>query len=398
MTRLIVEALAQAPLSARRLELVERKGLGHPDTICDSLVEAIAVALNRLYRARTGTVLHYNLDKALLVAGQCAKGFGWGRPTRPMTLFVGDRATLEADGVSLPVEDTARETVDAWIAAHLPHVRPGKDLVMQSVLAPGSVELRGVFDASTPVASNDTSGASGYAPRTPTEDLVLAVEQYLNGLEFKARFPDTGEDVKVFAVREDDRVALTIAMPLFAAAIESERAYFDRKDAILAALAARFQDLPLALHWALNTLDARGRGADGTYLTVTGTSAEDGDSGQVGRGNRVGGLIAFARPASGEAAAGKNALTHAGKIYGVLSDHLARAIYARCPALREVYVNLMTSIGQPVDRPWAGVQVILADGTRLADVEATIRAVVDEELAAFGAFRERLLSGEYRVC
>ena len=61
------------------MEVVERKGIGHPDTICDSLVEAVSVALNCMYLAELGAIPHYNIDKALLIAGQCAKGFGWGR-------------------------------------------------------------------------------------------------------------------------------------------------------------------------------------------------------------------------------------------------------------------------------------------------------------------------------
>jgi len=108
----VIEALSQPPMAARRVEVVERKGLGHPDTICDALVEAVAVALNRMYRERAGAILHYNIDKALLVAGQCVTGFGWGELTRPMTLYVGDRATFEADGVKLPVEETMGEAVD----------------------------------------------------------------------------------------------------------------------------------------------------------------------------------------------------------------------------------------------------------------------------------------------
>jgi S-adenosylmethionine synthetase len=396
---LVIEALRQVPVAERRIELVERKGLGHPDTICDALVEAIAVALNRLYRERTGTVLHYNIDKALLAAGQCAKGFGWGELTRPMTLVVGDRATLEVDGVALPVVETMRQAVDAWVGAHLPRVHPGKDLRVQSMLAAGSVELRGIFEASRgPVASNDTSGGSGWAPLSPTERLVLDIEQFLNGSEFKARFPDTGQDVKVFGVRQDARVAVTVAMPLFCADIASEASYFARKDEVLGALAARFGVAPLAVEWRLNNLDARGRGADGAYLTVTGTSAEDADSGQVGRGNRVGGLIAHARPTSGEAAAGKNAVAHAGKVYGVLSQHLAGRVHARCPELREVYVHLMARIGEPVDRPWAAVQVILPPGLTLADVEPSIRAVMEAGLAGLPAFRQTLLRGECPVC
>lgn len=39
--------------------------------------------------------------------------------------------------------------------------------------------------------------------------------------------------------------------------IESERVYFEPKDAILAVLAGRFQDAPLGLHWALPCGESR---------------------------------------------------------------------------------------------------------------------------------------------
>ncbi len=42
------------------------------------------------------------------------------------------------------------------------------------------------------------------------------------------------------------------------------------------------------------------------FLTVTGTSAEMGDDGSVGRGNRCNGLITPNRPMSMEATSGKN--------------------------------------------------------------------------------------------
>jgi S-adenosylmethionine synthetase len=394
VVNLVVEALPGRPVAERRVEMVERKGLGHPDSICDALVEAIAVALHRLYVAEAGAPLHFNVDKALLVAGQCAKDFGAGRVTRPMRFIVGDRATFDVDGRRLPVEALVRDTVQGWLAAHLPRVRPGH-LETEIALAPGSVELRGLFgDGSRVVGSNDTSGASGYAPLTPTEALVLGVERFLNGPAFKVRFPDTGEDVKVFAVRRDERVAVTVAMPLACEAVACEAAYFRRKEEVLAVLAERFAGEPLAVDWRLNNLDAPGRGAAGTYLTLTGTSAEDADSGQVGRGNRANGLIALARPASEEAAAGKNAVAHAGKVYSVFSHHLARLVHARCPGIAEVTVYLMARIGEPVDRPWTSVQVMLAAGAALGDVERSIRAVVTEATAGLPAFREALAQGE----
>lgn len=396
---IVLEALPDAPIERRRVELVERKGIGHPDTICDCLVEAISVALNAMYLERVGAVPHYNIDKALLIAGQAAKGFGWGELTRPMELIVGDRATFVVGGLALPVEETARAAVDTWVARHLPHVNPSADLVMRSALAPGSAELTRIFRAPEAViVSNDTCGASGYAPLSPTERLVADVERFLNSAAFKTPFPDTGEDVKVFARRRDDRVTVTVAMPLLAHPTTSEARYFARKDEVLAVLQARYQDGPFAIEWHLNTLDRPGASTEGVYLTVSGTSAEDGDSGQVGRGNRANGLIAFSRPTGGEAAAGKNPIAHAGKVYSVLSHRLAALIHARCPALAEVQVHLSVSIGAPVDRPAVGVQVILGRGMALGDVEGAIREVVAIELERMPAFRAELIRGEHSVC
>ncbi|MFB6147348.1 MAG: methionine adenosyltransferase, partial [Candidatus Nanohaloarchaea archaeon] len=50
-------------------ELVERKGIGHPDSICDGVAESVSRALCREYRDRFGKVLHHNTDEVQLVAG-----------------------------------------------------------------------------------------------------------------------------------------------------------------------------------------------------------------------------------------------------------------------------------------------------------------------------------------
>ena len=394
----VIEAIGGTPVADRRMEVVERKGLGHPDTICDLAAEAASVALGRLYLERTGAMAHYNVDKALLVAGQCTKHFGGGEVTRPIELIIGDRATDVLGGRALPVVETVRDAVEQWVGAHLPGIRPGKDLVTRVALAPGSEELRGVYTSEVAIASNDTSGASGYAPLTPTEEVVLAVERYLNSPPFKAAFPDTGQDVKVMGVREDRRLAVTVAMPLSCVLTRSESAYFARKEEVLHDLSRRFASAPFDLDWRLNCLDRPGQGTGGVYLTLTGTSAEDADSGQVGRGNRANGLIAFSRPTGGEATAGKNPAAHAGKVYSVLSHRLARLVHARCPALREVYAHLVVRIGEPVDRPWTGVQVRLAPGAVLADVEGEIRGAVEAELARLPEFRAELVRGEHLVC
>ena len=395
----LIETLTEVPVAQRRMELVERKGLGHPDTICDSLAEAVAIALNRMYLAELGYIPHYNVDKALLVAGECTKGFGRGEVRRPMELILGDRATFEVGGRRLPIEDTVHAAVQAWTTAHLPRVRPGRDLTTRIALAPGSAELQGIFGGrSGSMASNDTSGASGYAPPSPTEAIVLAIERFLNGAEFKHRFPDTGQDVKVFGLREDEHLAVTVAMPLECGAMTSENAYFQRKEEILSALVERFAGAALQLDFRLNNLDRPGRGVDGVYLTLTGTSAEDADSGEVGRGNGVNGLIAFSRPAGGEAAAGKNPVAHSGKIYSVLSHRIAALIHARHPEILQVYVHLAARIGEPVNRPWTGIQVILPKDMSLSDIASGLRGLVDAELGRLDEFCAELARGEHPIC
>jgi S-adenosylmethionine synthetase len=154
-----------------------------------------------------------------------------------------------------------------------------------------------------------------------------------------------------------------------------------------------------AIDLSINALDDPQRGQDGLYLTVLGTSAESGDGGQVGRGNRVNGLINLSRPMTLEAAAGKNPVSHVGKIYNVLSHQIAHRICQTADAVEEAYVWLCSRIGQPLDDPWsATVQLTLAPGASLTDVEARINELVHEELANVYQFTERLTRGEFPIC
>ncbi|GIW44522.1 MAG: S-adenosylmethionine synthetase [Candidatus Binatia bacterium] len=395
--RFVLEALQQQPIARRRCEFVEAKGVGHPDTICDALVESISVALARMYLERLGFVAHFNVDKALLAAGQCAKTFLGGQVVQPMRLFFGDRATFVADGQSLPVIDAAEQAVAEWLQTNLPRVRLGRELAIEPVLAPGSAPLRRIYGQPEEVLSNDTSGAVGFAPFTPTEELTRAVCTFLNSESFKHEFPDTGQDVKVFAVRSDQRIELTIAMPFLCEAIDTEATYFRRKEEVLHALQREFSGGGCELDFRLNTLDQRGQGADGLYLTLTGTSAEDADSGQVGRGNRPYGFIAFARPVGGEAAPGKNPVGHVGKIYSVASQRIAEQIHAHYPELLEVYVSLAVRIGEPVAQPWVSVQLLLPPGSSVEEFAPSIQELVSREVEALPELWRALLAGKFRV-
>lgn len=384
------------------VEIVERKGIGHPDYICDSIMETISITLSKEYRKAFGTILHHNIDKGLLAAGRTIKTFGGGRITRPMELTIGDRATFVAGSKKIPVREIAIESAKEWIRRNLRFIDPEKDIKYRVVLAPGSTELVDIFKRPGAVRpANDTSAAVGYYPLSPTERVVLELEGYLNSKKFKTKYPETGEDIKVMGLRRKKELDLTVAMPFISRFINSEDEYFERKDTVLKKInqfLKKFEDFKdIRVH--LNTLDEKGRGLSGIYLTVTGTSAEDADSGQVGRGNRVNGLISMNRPMGTEAAAGKNPVSHVGKIYNVLAHHMARRIYEEISGLKEVYVLLLSMIGTPIDRPQMASAQVLTDGkTRIKDIQKRIRMIIETELSGINKFCDDLSRGVFKIC
>jgi S-adenosylmethionine synthetase len=237
MDAIHIQAIPGPTVADLDVEIVERKGLGHPDTICDAVMDRISQALSQAYVKRFGAILHHNCDKGLLVAGQVERRFGGGRVREPMRLIIGDRATAAADGVAVPVAEIAVETAKCWFREHLRHVDSEKHVSYQVELKPGSEELTALFSERKRVlGANDTSAAVGYAPLSETELLVLEAERHLNSPAFKPRFPETGEDVKIMGVRRGRRIDLTVAMPLLDRFVESEEEYFRRKKGVYEAL------------------------------------------------------------------------------------------------------------------------------------------------------------------
>ncbi len=397
-----VNELLQVPVGEQPLEIVERKGVGHPDHICDAIMNEVSVALSKEYIKRYGTVLHHNIDKALLAAGEVRRRFGGGEVKRPILMVFGDRATYDVDGDSVPVDEMAVETAKKWFSKNMRFVDPDKHVRYQVELAKGSEALRDIFKRKGRyLGANDTSAAVGYAPLTETEKTVLLTERYINSPSFKKDFPETGEDVKIMASREGMNLDLTIALAFVDRFIENENQYFNRKAEVVEDVTrfvgsrARFDGVEVSI----NTLDKRGRGMGGMYLTVLGTSADDGDGGQVGRGNRVNGLIPLNRPTCSEAAAGKNPVSHVGKIYNLLTYEIAQHVYQKVSGLREVYVWLLSQIGKPINEPKvAGVELILEKGVDFRAVSKQSTEIVRSELNGINDFTKRLTDGKMPVC
>ncbi len=399
---IVIETFKGKSVTEHSVEIVERKGTGHPDYMCDSMMDAISIALSKEYIKEFGTILHHNIDKGLLAAGRVEKHFGGGSVTKPMELIIGDRATFSVSDREVPVADIAIDTAKKWLKDNLRFVDPEKHLKYNVVLEPGSEELTDIFLRPGEIrGANDTSAAVGYYPFSPTEKVVFELERYLNSKSFKDKYPETGEDIKIMGLRKGEILDLTIAMPLLANYIHSEKEYFDKKDIVhkeIIRFLERFKEFQtIEVH--LNTLDEKGRGLGGIYLSLLGTSTEDADSGQVGRGNRVNGLISMNRPMGTEASAGKNPVSHVGKIYNVLSHKIAQEIYEASDGIKEVYVLLLSRIGTPIDNPQiATAQILLEEGKEIKDVAETAEGIFDRELKNINTFCLELAEGKHPIC
>ncbi|MFB6217935.1 MAG: methionine adenosyltransferase [Halobacteriaceae archaeon] len=391
-----VEASQRAAVEDQRVEIVERKGLGHPDSICDGVAECVSSALARTYIDRVGKVLHYNTDETQLVAGSAAPAFGGGEVTEPIYLLIVGRATKRYDGQEIPVDTVALRAARNYLREHIPGLDLESDVVIDVRLGEGSGDLQTVFgdDKEVPMA-NDTSFGVGHAPLTETERIVYETERRLVG-EFAEDHPALGPDVKVMGKREGDEIDLTVAAALVDEHVGDMATYRRRIEDVrgfVTDLAAEHTDREVRVQ--VNTADDYEAGLDGVYLTVTGTSAEQGDDGSVGRGNRANGLITPNRSMSMEATSGKNPVNHIGKIYNLLATETAREVVEEVDGIRDLRVRLLSQIGRPIDQPHvADAFVVTEDGVALRDVEDDIEAIVDRELADITSLTERVIEGE----
>ncbi len=167
---------------------------------------------------------------------------------------------------------------------------------------------------------------------------------------------------------------LTIALAFVDRYVHGVDDYFSLKNQVAAYLAEHIEP---ECEIVINILDAPdARDESGIHLTVTGLSAEHGDDGEVGRGNRVNGLITPYRPMSLEAAAGKNPVAHVGKVYNVLAHHLAGLVVTKVAGVDEAVVRLLLGIGQPIDQPQLVAVSVVAKAELSRSQEREIQELV----------------------
>ncbi|HII66717.1 MULTISPECIES: methionine adenosyltransferase [Thermococcus] len=397
---IIVEELVRTPIEMQKVELVERKGIGHPDSIADGIAEAVSRALSREYIRRYGIILHHNTDQVEVVGGRAYPRFGGGEVIKPIYILLSGRAVEFVDKEMFPVHEVAIRAAKNYLKKRVRHLDVDNHVIIDSRIGQGSVDLVGVFNKvkENPIPlSNDTSFGVGYAPLSETEKIVLETERLLNSEEFKKKWPAVGEDIKVMGLRKGEEIDLTIAAAIVDSEVQNPQEYMEVKEGIYNAikeLTSKYTNRDVNIY--VNTADDPDK--DIYYITVTGTSAEAGDDGSVGRGNRVNGLITPNRHMSMEAAGGKNPVSHVGKIYNILANLIARDIAEEVEGVQEVYVRILSQIGKPIDEPLvASIQAIPKPGYKVEQFERQTYEIADEWLANITKIQKMILEDKINV-
>lgn len=393
MRNINVEHLIQTPIEKQKIEIVERKGIGHPDSISDGLSEAVSHALCKEYIKKCGFVLHHNTDETQIVAGRSSPKFGGGEVIQPIYALLVGRATKEFEGVEIPAEAVALSAARAYIRKTIVDLDLERDMIIDCKMGTGSSDLRDVFNRAKVPVANDTSFGIGHAPFSELEQIVYETERKLNQ-DLKKKIPGIGTDIKVMGLRNENDISLTLCCGMVGRHIDDMDHYISIKEEMVeyvTDLAMRHTERNVSAF--LNTGDNECCGS--VFLTVTGTSAEMGDDGSVGRGNRCNGLITPGRPMSMEATSGKNPINHVGKIYNLLSTQMARDIVKAVPEVQDVHIRLLSQIGKPIDQPlMASAQIIPQDGANFASIRSETEVVIDEWLANITKITEMLSRGE----
>lgn len=345
-------------------EAVERKGIGHPDTIADM----IADEFNRLYLIycmdHFDRPLNHSVDKTVVVGAASRSWLGGFEIIKPITVHIIGKFAESFEGERLPLEQLARQATDNL----LPVVTRRAQIMdcCRFMLENGAgiqpdhsatfyrpLQTTQGNDPGRELVANDTVVAVGVAKQEDLGTSIRNLETYITrGFDdFPNHHSFFGTDVKIAAIAEHGRLSVTLCIPVHPESVSSVAQYLElidfakqRVSSFISQQSAftRFSDV--MLHF--NTKDVGNR----IYIAPFGTALGKGDSGAVGRGNRLCGYIDYVEPSSVEAPAGKNPLNHVGKIYQILAQHIAEYLL-KSAGLEACRVTIFTQNGRPLTDP-----------------------------------------------
>jgi S-adenosylmethionine synthetase len=315
----------------KNLEIVERKGLGHPDTLADALAELVSIDYSNFCLDNFGAVLHHNIDKFYIGAGLFKSDFGYCEKIKPVQIFINGRMSNSFGGQKIDLVGMQRETILNYLRAILPRLSES-DIVINHNATQNSrlshwFSPRDINDL--PEYSKLSAGDSAVCifswPLSPVENLVYRLEEFFwdkVGDFPHPKFDNIGQDIKVMAFRQGNKVDVGIRLPIISTSVGGKEEYETAVDLIqqqTRVFAHEIVDEKLNLSLRVNT--------NKPYLLGIGSCIECGEEGLVGRGNSNSGLISVFRPHSVEAPSGKNPVYHTGRVLNFLVMNLSKALY-----------------------------------------------------------------------
>lgn len=387
-----------------QIEMVERKGLGHPDTLADAIAEETSRRYSSYCMGRFGAVAHHWFDKVMLIGGEADIGFQAGRMIRPVRAILAGKAVRAVGNEEIPLMRIFQEAVATVFAGTLKNFHFEEycvcELQVHDTVGPGQRSIRYRPKSASEVkefesgwlVSNDCNICVGFAPYTPTELLSLDLERFLLSPQQQGKRPWLGSDIKTVVTRVGAKTHVLANIPMLASHVESLATYLEMREALEAELKRYCSDyLRSDCEVVVNPEWNHGR----AYLTATGTCLDTGDIGVVGRGNRHSGLITPMRSMSIEASAGKNPLDHTGKLLNVAASVIAGQVYRELEVASTVYI--FAKKGDRVEAPSIVAVHCDADAPIPANCASLTEQISSDVLADIDAIRASLLTGTARV-
>jgi len=320
------------------VEIVERKGIGHPDCLADGICEELSRNFCLHSLKKYGLILRYFFDKTFIYGGKSKKSFLNGEMTKPFKIIV---SSMVPDNESDSIKDFIEKNVKNYLRDSLHEFRDEYCEVNFSVYTTPKM----FYESER---ASDSSIATGYYPLSKLEEIVLATEQFLNK-KTKDEIIFLGEDIKILGLRDNKKIDLILACPFISKYIKNRSDYQNKKiflkNEISCYIQRKFQEDIENFSIEINPDDK-----DEIYLSFIGSCVDSSASGISGKGNSINGLKSLFRPQTPEAVFGKNIVRHPGRIYNIVSFLIAKKI-SETFNLKECYVHIIGKVGDPILDP-----------------------------------------------
>ena len=362
----------KSDIDEQDFEVVETKGKGHPDNICDTLAEKISSNYSKYCVENYGVILRHMVDKLAILGGGSKVQFAKGEMIAPIRVLVNGRFTDRYRDKKIDYMNIVNNTIKGYFKELFPLLDINKYLIIIDNThhneGPGVVyddnnitknerakffeivDEKDIARHNNSFRCNDTSTTVSYYPMSKLEKTVLSIEQFLNSEEYKKKNCWVGNDIKVMGIRKMDKIEITACVPLISLYVSCLEDYINKlnllKVDIEQEIRKTFKDNEIIIY--LNTRDNYEK--NDLYMTAIGSAIESGDEGAVGRGNRTRGVIPFARNFSMEASCGKNPVYHTGKLFTAIGDVISEKIYEKYSLENIVYCT--SKMGDEISNPW----------------------------------------------